>query len=150
LADQVRGGRDDASGATGEAKPALLAGGRNQQLVTAAIALHPDEAVAPAVAGETAAELIEHGRRQRPLAFGEFSLDGGKVLLHEGAEGGVLGAMPRLVACDRGGGGVWLARRLGGRRARICGHCPTIRGALPRRSGTGHVITCENVDRSCT
>ena len=63
----------------------------------AAIALHADEAVFQAAAGEIAAELLPHEPGQRPIALGEAALEGRPVLFHEGVEGAVFRAMP-LVA----------------------------------------------------
>ena len=102
VVDQVRGGLDHAPGTAGGAKPTLLAGEGNQQLVTAAIALHPDEPMLQAAAGEIAAELIEDEPGQRPLAFVKAALEGRQVLLDQTVENAVFGAMPCVARPDRG------------------------------------------------
>ena len=47
----------------------------------AAIALHADEAVFQAAAGEIAVELIQHKPGQRPLAVGEAALEGRQAIV---------------------------------------------------------------------
>ena len=123
--------------------PPVLAGERNEELMPAAVALHADEAVFQAAAGEIAAELIQHEPRQRPLALGEAALEGGPVLFHEGVEDAVFGAMPLVAQHTRCG---WRQLGLDGVGASVC--MPDDVGrAPPIRSGDGRASLWEMAAR---
>jgi len=98
VVDQVGGGLDHASGAAGGTEAALLAGKGHEQFVPTAIALHADEAVLHAAAGEVTTELVEHERGQRTLAFGKPTLEGREVLLDEAIQDGFFFRAMALVA----------------------------------------------------
>jgi hypothetical protein len=61
--------------------------------MAAAIALHADEAMLHATAGEVAAELVEHERGQLSLALGKPALEGREVLFNVSIQDGHFRAM---------------------------------------------------------
>jgi hypothetical protein len=101
MIDQMRGGLDHSSCAARGADATLLAGERDEQSVPAAIALHADEAVFQSTAREVASKLVEDEPRQWSFAFGEPALEARQVLLDEGVENRVLGAMACVARTER-------------------------------------------------